>query len=104
MDGNTGVVTAMDITHDAQHGCDAGILAESIRAHKDPRVKYIIWNRQIANSAPIQGHAAWAWRPYTRPNPHTKHIHISVHATKLGPGGYDTTTDWTVAVAAAAVA
>jgi hypothetical protein len=100
-DGNVGVVTAMDITHDVQHGCDAGALAESIRASQDPRVKYIIWNRQIANSSPIQGQPAWAWRAYTGSNPHNKHVHISVKATKQGPGGYDTTSAWNIAVVGA---
>jgi len=73
-DGPTGVVTAMDITHDPAGGCDAGKLAESIRASRDPRVKYIIWNRQITSSTV----APWTWRPYSGENPHTKHVHISV--------------------------
>jgi hypothetical protein len=41
-DGSVGVVTAIDITHDPAHGCDAGQLAEVIRVSHDPRVKYII--------------------------------------------------------------
>lgn len=95
-DGSVGVVTAMDITHDKRHGCDAGVIAESIRASRDLRVKYIIWNRRIANSSPIGGQPAWAWRRYNGDNPHDKHVHISVKPTKEGPSGYDTMTPWTI--------
>jgi hypothetical protein len=31
-DGSTGVVTALDLTHDPNSGCDAGVLADVIRA------------------------------------------------------------------------
>ena len=78
MDGSIGVVTAMDITHDPANGCDAGLLAAAIRASRDRRVKYVIWNRQIANASPIGNAPAWTWRPYTGANPHSKHVHISV--------------------------
>jgi hypothetical protein len=100
-DGNVGVVTVIDITHDKRHGCDAEVIAESIRGSRDPRVKYIIWNRRIANSSPIGEELAWAWRPYSGQNPHTQHVHISVKPTKEGPGGYDTTTAWTISGAIA---
>lgn len=90
-DGNIGVVTAMDITHDADHGCDANAIAEAIRGARDSRVKYIIWNRHIANSSPIGGSAAWAWRPYSGTNPHTHHVHISVKPEKAS---YDSTRGW----------
>ena len=89
VDGN--VVTALDITHDPARGCDVDKLAEAIRAAKDKRVKYIIWNKRICNHAKIGATAAWAWRKYSGTNPHTAHIHISVKATKAH---YDDTTDW----------
>ena len=92
-DGAIGVVTAMDITHDPAGGCDAGALAEAIRASQDARVKYIIWNRQIANSASINGAAPWTWRPYNGANPHDKHVHISVKPDKAA---YDLTSTWTI--------
>ena len=41
------LVTALDITHDPKSGCDAGVIAEVLIASRDPRIKYIIWNRQI---------------------------------------------------------
>lgn len=69
-DHNTGL--AVDITHDPLHRCDAGAIA--LQAIQDPRVTYVIWNRQIANRA-IQG---GAWRPYNGSNPHTHHVHISI--------------------------
>src|SRR5215510_704075 len=97
-DGNIGVVTAMDITHDPASGCTGDFLAEAIRASRDDRVKYIIWNRRIANSQSIDGAAAWAWRPYHGPNPHNKHIHISVKSDKPH---YDADADWQLPVVGA---
>jgi hypothetical protein len=92
-DGGKGVVTAIDITHDPARGCDAEKIAEAIRRARDSRVKYIIWNRRIANSASIGGQPAWAWRPYSGENPHTKHVHISVRPTKAL---YDSTEPWSL--------
>ncbi len=93
LDGGEGVVTALDITHDPSGGCDAGALAEAIRTSRDPRVKYIIWNRQIASSSVVRGVPAWEWRPYSGRNPHTKHVHISVKPEKPR---YDATDEWLV--------
>jgi hypothetical protein len=87
VDGNIGVVTARDITHDPVNGCDAQKIADSIVASRDPRVKYIIWNRRICNSK-VQ---PWTWRPYTGTNPHNKHVHISVLPEKAK---YDSRADW----------
>ncbi len=93
IDGPNGVVTAMDITHDPARGCDAGQLANAIQASRDPRVKYIIWNRRIANSSAIGNAAAWSWRPYGGDNPHDVHVHISVKSDKPK---YDSTATWTI--------
>jgi hypothetical protein len=93
IDGANRVVSAMDITHDTAHGCDANALAEAIRAARDGRVKYIIWNRRICSSYPIDGVAAWVWRNYTGENPHTRHIHISVKSDKPN---YDSTAAWAI--------
>jgi hypothetical protein len=87
IDGNIGVVTARDITHDPRNGCDAQKIADSIVASRDPRVKYIIWNRQICNSKT----QPWTWRRYTGANPHNKHVHISVLPEKAK---YDNRADW----------
>ena len=92
-DGNVGVVTAMDITHDPAGGCDAEAIAEAIRGSRDSRVKYIIWNRRISNPLPLDGQPPWAWRPYKGANPHNKHCHISVKPEK---SSYDSVKSWTV--------
>jgi hypothetical protein len=92
-DGAGGVVTAMDITHDPAHGCDAGRLAETLRTARDGRVKYIISNRRIAAAEPKQGQPPWAWRPYAGRNPHDHHVHISVHPEKAK---YDSTAKWPI--------
>lgn len=86
-----GVVTAMDLTHDPQHGLDAGRLAESLRLGRDRRIKYVIFDRRIF-SASIQ---PWQWRPYSGNNPHTQHMHISIGAS---PDLFDDTAPWQVAV------
>lgn len=92
-DGAHDVVSAMDITHDPVRGCDAYAIAEAVRANRDARVKYIIWNRQICSSSSVNGVSAWTWRRYTGSNGHTHHVHISV---KSDPGNYDSTNDWTI--------
>lgn len=76
--GATPVVTAADITHDPAHGCDCGVIAEQLRASRDPRIKYVIWSRRIFTSYPVGGVPAWTWRSYSGDNPHTKHSHLSV--------------------------
>lgn len=86
-DGSVGVVTACDITHDPAGGCDAGILAEVLVASRDPRIKYIIWNRRIISSET----QAWVWRKYSGSNPHNHHMHVSVKAERMF---YDDTRDW----------
>ena len=88
-----GVVTALDITNDPNAKCDCQILANSLQANKDQRIKYVIWNKQIMNSAAINGAAAWTWRPYSGSNPHNKHIHISVKCEKEN---YDSTSNWNI--------
>ena len=93
IEAGVGVVSARDITHDPANGCDAGLLAEAIRASRDPRVKYVIWNRRIANSSAIGSQPAWEWRPYGGSNPHNHHVHISVKSDKAN---YDSTESWTI--------
>ncbi len=97
-DGGIGVVAAMDITHDTANGCDAGAIAASIRASRDSRVRYIIWNRKIANSSAIGSSTPWTWRDYHGSNPHTRHVHISVKSSKPE---YDSEAAWSVSVTGA---
>ena len=86
---STGVVTALDLTHDPNSGCDAGVLAEVLIASRDPRIKYIIWNRRIVSGD--AGPSPWAKRTYTGSNPHNMHVHISVNGTKAE---YDNEAAW----------
>lgn len=94
-DGSTGVVSALDITHDTAGGCSAETLAESLRSGRDPRVKYVIWNRRIMSSYTSSGIPPWTWRSYSGSNPHTRHLHISLNSEK---SHYDSTAPWRVSV------
>ena len=73
-----GIVTARDYTHDPANGLDCQKLANALVAAKDPRIKYVIWNRQIVDSRANQ--RPWVWLPYAGSNPHNKHLHLSVVA------------------------
>lgn len=95
------VVCALDITHDPARGCDAGKLAEALVASRDPRIKYVIFNRLIACSYSVDGKPAWTWRPYSGTNPHDKHVHVSVAEEAAR---YDDAARWAIAPAAPAVA
>lgn len=95
-DGGMGVVSACDITHDPKGGFDAGLFAGLLIASRDPRVEYIIWNRQIA--AGSDGPSAWKWRKYSGINPHNHHVHISVKEKK---SFYDDDRAWAMPGAAA---
>lgn len=64
---------AFDLTHDPDHGVDCNLLAQQVTA--DPRVKYVIWNKQIWNPS-----LSPRWRAYSGSNPHTKHMHVSIRA------------------------
>lgn len=90
-DGSMGVVTARDFTNDPANGFDSSDFAEWLRTRcksgAESRVKYIISDRRIASAT----RENWAWRPYTGPNAHLKHVHVSVLATK---GRYDDARSW----------
>lgn len=93
--GSTPVVTAFDGTQDPAHGCDNTVITEAIRVSRDPRVKYVIWNRRLYSSYASSGYPPWAWRPYTgSSDPHTNHFHISVLPTTLA----DSRTPWKIGV------
>ena len=83
-----GVVCAMDYTFDSDPsdgiGIDCNWLASVLVKNRDPRIKYIIWNRQIVSSK----QNAWQWRPYKGPSPHNHHLHLSV------TGDYDSKALW----------
>lgn len=95
LDGDTGVVTAFDVTHSLGSGagsrCDAERLKDSLIKSRDERIKYIIWNKQIYSSYSVGGSAPFAKRPYKGKNAHTHHLHISVFPEK---SSYDSTKVW----------
>jgi hypothetical protein len=82
-----GVVTALDLTHDPANGFDSYAFADTLKATRDPRIKYLISNRRISNPSKQNG----AWRDYDGDDPHTGHIHISVSAD---PALYDDSSTW----------
>jgi hypothetical protein len=82
-----GTVDAIDITHDPAHGVDCHKIAKALVDSRDPRIKYLIWNRHICSSTV----APWTWRPS---NGHTEHIHISVN-----DWNQDDTSPWALGLA-----
>lgn len=88
-----GVVTALDITHDLDHGVNTWTMAEMLRQNRDPRIKYVISNGRIFSSTS----SPWQWRAYTGSNKHAHHIHVSVSGE---PKFYDDTTPWRLVVGA----
>lgn len=89
-----GVVTAIDITHDPDGGVDCDQLIDALVESKDPRIKYVIWNGRIWRSYKTSSSHPPAWIPeaYTGPNPHTKHMHISVNCD----ASKDSTRAWSI--------
>jgi hypothetical protein len=76
----TGIVRAIDVTHDPGGGCDCNQLARKIQDRRDPRVAYVIWNRRIM--AGQGGPSPWVWRSYNGVNPHDHHMHVSIRHTQ----------------------
>ena len=83
-----GVVRAIDVRldlgkdgsdHDPRDLKALQRVADAVVDGKDPRVLYVIFNRQIASSYVHKGTPAWTWRPYSnaRRMPHTTHVHVS---------------------------
>ena len=70
-----GWVDAFDCTHDPANGCDIHAIFRKMSQQPDPRIKYLISNRQIWNPSRDR---PGVWRPYGGSNPHTQHAHISV--------------------------
>lgn len=85
------LVTARDYTHDPANGMDCEALYQALVRSRDPRIKYIIWNKTITSG---DGETKpWQRRAYFGSNSHTKHLHLSVqddarcdqgHAWNLG--------------------
>jgi hypothetical protein len=89
-----GVVCAIDITSDPRSGCTGDKLAAALIKVRDPRIKYIIWNKRIIKAYKDKGKIpAWTWQKYTGPNAHSHHVHISVAGDKKL---YDSKAVWKV--------
>jgi hypothetical protein len=78
--GSTAVVTARDFPHAPALGLDFGVVAESLRRSRDPRIKYLIFNRRMFSSYATSSYPAFTWRPYSNADddPHDDHGHVSV--------------------------
>jgi len=74
--GAAGYCHAVDLTHDPGHGCDCGRISEALRAARDERVKYVIFNRRMFSRP------EWTWRAYSGTSPHTEHMHVSILDTR----------------------
>lgn len=92
-DGNVGVVTAIDITHDPARGPDCAELAEALLASRDKRIKYLIFAGRIASGDAVGGAAPFAWRKYGGASPHKTHLHLSVRPEKRY---YDDPAPWSI--------
>jgi len=86
-----GWVAAVDVTEDHANGPDLHAFWAHIVATRDPRVKYLIYERRIVASYPTGGVAAWTPRAYTGVNAHEQHLHVSVLNTTTG---LNSTVDW----------
>lgn len=87
---NAGVVCAIDTDEDLApdiHSIES--IVSAIRASRDPRVNYIIYEGRIT----VQGSDLQQWKKYTGPNPHNHHAHISV---KQIPSLYDDPRPWAI--------
>jgi hypothetical protein len=76
---SNGVVNAVDIDRDLNTpGVTMQQVVNAICESRDPRVKYIIFNKKIT----VQNSDLQKWKKYTGSNPHDKHAHISVFNVK----------------------
>lgn len=79
-----GIVRAIDVTEwdpntpDVDLDDVAEALAEYLRKSQDGRVKYVIWRGRMFSSYSTSTRRAWEWGPYSGPNGHFKHVHVSV--------------------------
>lgn len=88
---SSGVVTALDLTHDPAHGFDAHAVAERVRRDPHPELAYVISRGRFAGRS-----TGWRWHVYTGSNSHTAHAHFGVG---VGPdsnpvGPYDSRSSW----------
>jgi hypothetical protein len=92
-DGSYNIVTAVDITDYDPIGQDMAKLTEALRLSRDLRIKYVIHSNRMFSSYPTSSHPAFTWRPYSGPNAHLSHAHISTQPAK---SFYDSTVPWKI--------
>ena len=93
IENDTGVIAAIDITHDPKNGCDMGPIVHSISMSMDARIKYIIYDGQICRAYRYEGAPAWSWQKYAGKNRHLHHAHFSVQHSKRD---YDSVRQWEI--------
>lgn len=92
--GGPGTVYALDFGEPPDDPTFVDRVLETIRRSKDPRVKYVIHDRRMFSGYPKGQYAAFQWRPYGGPSPHTTHGHVSVwHGARSDP-----TYPWSIGV------
>jgi hypothetical protein len=76
-----GVVRAIDVDKD---GMSVAALLDALTG--DDRVAYVIWSGRMMRSYPKtignRTYKPWEWAPYTGPNAHTGHVHVSILRTR----------------------
>lgn len=89
---DSGVVCAKDILADG--GLSLQRLADHLVAHPHPNLRYVIFNRRIAERS-----NGFDWKAYNGKSPHDKHLHVSVGNGPDGRGtrDYDSTASWRIA-------
>jgi hypothetical protein len=85
----TRVVSAMDVDENLtdQKG-NAFSVVHALQRSRDPRIKYLIYERQITVKGDIT-----KWKPYHGPSPHDHHFHISVSSD---PRLFDDVRPWSI--------
>ena len=94
-------VTAIDITHNPEHGVNCPYLWDALLKNKDKRIKYVIFNRRIFNDERFVTHTTgakargpWNPGPYDGSSPHTHHIHISIWGDTATDAGAWKLPEW----------
>lgn len=90
--GSTAVVTARDFPHAPSLGLDGGTVCELLRQSRDPRIKYVIYNRRIFSGYRVGDTPAYTWRGYDGSDPHDTHFHISSVNTAIA----DSVQPWAI--------
>lgn len=96
-----GIVRARDFTDDPRGGHDSTRFMEFLRRSRDERIKYAIDDQgtgkgRMFSSYSTSTRKAWEWGPYSGPNTHSIHGHVSVvadsRADSTRPWGWATAT------------